>query len=162
MITNPENAFAPLATRPVSYTHLDVYKRQPLPTERGPAAKTTLTPGYADMVVFAAGPRSVGKGRPAQLTIQARNQGGVAAPGATLWVELPDGLTFVSANPPATVNGRTVTWTLGDLPAFSPSQTFVVTVRGQTHSGGLTSPYYIRVAADTTTSQRQYLSLIHI
>jgi hypothetical protein len=29
-------------------------------------------------------------------------------------------------------------------------------VRGQTHSGGLTSPYYIRVAADTTTSQRQY------
>ena len=126
------------------------------PAARAWLDDVTLTPGYADMVVFAAGPRSVGKGRPAQLTIQARNQGGVAAPGATLWVELPDGLTFVSANPPATASGQTVTWTLGDLPAFSPSQTFVVTVRGQTHSGGLTSPYYIRVAADTTTSQRQY------
>lgn len=116
----------------------------------------SLSPGYADMAVLATGPRSVGQRQPAQWTIQARNQGGVAAAGATLRLELDDKLTLVSTNPPATVSGKTVTWTLGNLPAFSPWQTFVVVVRGQTNPAGLTFPLYSTVAATTTTAEMQF------
>ena len=116
----------------------------------------SLSPGHADMAVFATAPRSVGKGQPAQLTIEVGNQGGVAAAGATLRVELQEGLTFVSAIPaPTIVNGRTLTWTLGALPAFAPPSAVVVTVRGQTNPLGLTSPHSIHVTAATTTAERQ-------
>jgi hypothetical protein len=117
----------------------------------------TLSPGHADMVLVATAPRSVGKGKPAMVTIEVGNQGGVAAAGATLRVELEDELTYISATPaPATVNGHTLTWTLGTLPAFSTPSTVVVTVRGQTNPMGLTSPYYINVAAETTTAEQQF------
>ena len=117
----------------------------------------SLSPGHADMSVLATAPRSVGQGKPAQLAIEVGNQGGVAAAGATLSVRLDDHLTFVSANPPpTTVSGQTLTWALGDLPAFSTPSAVVVTVRGQTNPLGLTMPHIVDVAADTTTAERQF------
>lgn len=47
------------------------------------------------------------------------NRGGVAADDATVTVQLPPELAFISAEPPPSATSPALRWDLGDLPAFS-------------------------------------------
>jgi uncharacterized repeat protein (TIGR01451 family) len=56
------------------------------------------------------------------------NRGGAAAASATITLQLPANLLFVSASPAPAVHGTTLTWELGDLAAFSTAETIDLTL----------------------------------
>jgi hypothetical protein len=119
----------------------------------------SVAAGYADLATRVISRRGAGPGAPLPLRIEVRNQGGVAAAGVSLRLSLQNGLTFVSADPPpVSVNGQEVRWELGDLPAFSPAQTIVVTLTGRINPDGLDRPYIIDVEASTPTAERQWMN----
>lgn len=63
-----------------------------------------------------------------QLTLTYGNQGGYPAGNSQLTLTLPPGLSFTSATtPPTAINGQTITWDLGSLPAGSGPATIIVT-----------------------------------
>jgi uncharacterized repeat protein (TIGR01451 family) len=57
------------------------------------------------------------------------NHGGAITIESEITFTLPDGLTFVSASLPPTVDGATLTWEVGDLPAHSEPFSLMVTAR---------------------------------
>jgi uncharacterized repeat protein (TIGR01451 family) len=56
------------------------------------------------------------------------NQGGAAATAATITLPLPPDLLFVSATPAPTINGSSLIWEVGNLPAFSTAETIELTL----------------------------------
>lgn len=84
---------------------------------------------YPDLWVSASG-HAVLPGQPVLSALRFGNQGAVPAAGAFISVTLPVELTFVSATPPPTmVNGKTLRWEVGNLPASSPDARIVVTAQ---------------------------------
>jgi uncharacterized repeat protein (TIGR01451 family) len=69
------------------------------------------------------GPTMVGLGQEATFTTSIQNTGRVESKSMTVSSDVPDGLQFVSSQPPAIINGKQLIWTLGTLP---PGQTHAV------------------------------------
>ena len=61
-------------------------------------------------------------------TLAYGNRGGVNAQNANVTLQLPAGLTFVSADPPPSATTPALRWDLGDMPAFS-QQTINLTLQ---------------------------------
>jgi uncharacterized repeat protein (TIGR01451 family) len=61
------------------------------------------------------GPPSAGVGQTFPFTITVTNTGRVEAEAITVRDQVPDGLVFVSSQPAASVEGRTLIWTVGPL-----------------------------------------------
>jgi hypothetical protein len=93
--------------------------------------------GVPDLTVVHATTRDhVAPGADYVVNILYENLGDAVAPGARLTVTLPAGSSFVTATdplgapmPPASVDGDTLTWELGDLPAFDCCNHLFITQR---------------------------------
>ncbi len=81
------------------------------------------------LAVSKTGPESALINTDFEYSITVSNVGDGTAYSATLTDTLPAGLTYVSSDPEATVDGSTVTWSLGDLTRDN-SATVALTVRG--------------------------------
>lgn len=83
-----------------------------------------------------------------QLTLIYGNQGGYPAGNNQLTLTLPPGLSFTSATtPPTAINGQTITWDLGNIPAGSGPTTIIVTVHVAP-----TAPFFNNLASQLTIS----------
>jgi uncharacterized repeat protein (TIGR01451 family) len=78
---------------------------------------TTKTWSAPDLAVHVTGPATVSVGGTTTYQIDLSNLGDLPAKDVTAAVDVPDGLTFVAANPAAEVAGRQLRWRLGDLGA---------------------------------------------
>jgi uncharacterized repeat protein (TIGR01451 family) len=87
----------------------------------GETAMEWLAPAVA---LTKTGPASAGVGQDIPYTIAVANTGRVETRSMTVRDAVPDGLDFVSSQPPAIQEGRQLTWTLGVLP---PGQTHTIT-----------------------------------
>jgi uncharacterized repeat protein (TIGR01451 family) len=81
---------------------------------KGQAKKAWLQPGLG---VDKSCPQNMALGDPAQFTMHVTNTSKVTADQVMLGDVLPQGFNFVSANPEARVEGRSLTWALGNLSA---------------------------------------------
>jgi uncharacterized repeat protein (TIGR01451 family) len=86
---------------------------QPLMIGRGGMTSKTWT--AADLAVRATAPATVGVGGAVTCRIDVSNPGDQAAKDVTAALEVPDGLTYLGANPQAEQVGRRLRWRLGDL-----------------------------------------------
>lgn len=78
----------------------------------GSTMKTWSSPGIA---VRKTGPAVAGVGSTVCYRIQVSNPGDMAAENVAVVDEIPETMSLVGTNPPATPNGRTVQWNLGRL-----------------------------------------------
>lgn len=90
-------------------------------------------------------------GRQFQLDLSYGNRGGVAASVANVTLQLPPGLTFVSAAPPPSATAPILRWNLGTAAAQSGPQSIRVTVLvAASASPGSTLTATASIASDTT------------
>ena len=78
---------------------------------------TTKTWSAADLAVHVTGPATANVGATVICRIDVSNPGDLAAKDVTATLDVPEGLTYVSANPTAEAAGRQLRWRLGDLGA---------------------------------------------
>jgi len=76
---------------------------------------TTKTWTAADLRVKMSGPPSAGLGTTLNYRVTVSNPGDQTAKDAVAVITVPDGLTFLSSNPPAASAGRQLQWRLGDI-----------------------------------------------
>jgi len=91
-------------------------------TNAAPKSGTAFTVlvGEPDIDVVKTGSAEIIAGEDISYRITVQNVGTVVAPGVTLLDTLPDGATYKSASPaPDTVNGRFLSWDLGNITAGS-------------------------------------------
>ncbi len=124
----------------------------------GVVRKTWVSPSIA---CSKTGPDRVTEGDTFDYVLTASNTGDMDVGGVTMTDALPDGLTYVSSAPAATVTGNRVVWNLGNIEAMG-TRTMTVTVRADrvgmvencgemTAEGGLKS----RCCTTTTIDKRR-------
>jgi uncharacterized repeat protein (TIGR01451 family) len=91
----------------------------PLVVGSGSTQKTWTTQS-AGLSIDKVGPREVPIGGTITYRIDVRNPGDLTARGLTVTDAVPASVQYIGSNPPATVNGTTLSWALGDL---GPGQT---------------------------------------
>jgi uncharacterized repeat protein (TIGR01451 family) len=91
----------------------------PLVVGSGTTQKTWTTQS-AGLSIDKSGPREVPLGGTITYRIDVRNGGDLTARGCTVTDAVPASVQYVGSNPPASVNGTTLSWSLGDL---GPGQT---------------------------------------
>jgi uncharacterized repeat protein (TIGR01451 family) len=87
---------------------------------RGETTMEWLAPGAA---LTLTGPNNAGVGQEVPYTITVNNTGKVASRSMTVTSLIPDNFEYVRSTPPAVVEGRQLTWTLGTL---GPAQAHTV------------------------------------
>jgi uncharacterized repeat protein (TIGR01451 family) len=119
---------------------------------RGETTKEWVAPQIA---VNKQGPPAVAVGQVFNYTITVANTGRLEADGITVRDAVPEGLTYVSSQPPAIREGRDLIWTLGVLP---PGGSQVLTVAFQADRVGsytnavvATTPEGLRADSAATT-----------
>ncbi|OLR92264.1 DUF11 domain-containing protein [Actinokineospora bangkokensis] len=83
----------------------------------------------ADLVVTKEGPESVPAGSTFEYRVTVDNLGPSTAESTVVTDRVPDGLVPVSASDGGVVNGQTVTWNLGAVPAADGPRPLTITVR---------------------------------
>jgi len=78
---------------------------------------TTKTWSAADLSVCVTGPTTASVGSTVTCRIELSNPGDLVAKDVAATIDVPEGLTFVSANPTAEAAGRQLRWRFGDLGA---------------------------------------------
>ena len=78
---------------------------------------TTMTWSASDLAVHVGGPATAIVGATLIYQIELSNPGDLAAKDATAMLNVPDGLTYLGANPAAEAAGRQLRWRLGELGA---------------------------------------------
>ena len=81
------------------------------------ATQKTWTAQSAGLLIDKQGPREVPLGSTLTYRIDVRNPGDLTARGLTVVDAVPNGLSYIGSNPPATVAGTNLSWQLGDLAA---------------------------------------------
>ncbi|MCS6920655.1 MAG: DUF11 domain-containing protein, partial [Elioraea sp.] len=108
------------ATQPNRVYRMFAFTKTPMcDTEVGAVAQLVFhTLGDADMAIEKSAPAEAVREEQIAYSLTARNIGTTAAQDVVVADTLPDGVTFVSADPPpSSVNGRTLTWNLGAVDA---------------------------------------------
>ena len=100
----------------------------------------------ADLSVAKTGPASASIGDTLRYLLTVHNGGPYAAAAVTLVDSLPDGLTALGASRGASVGGRVVSWSLGDM---EPGASRTDTVRARVERSGA----YVNVAAVSSPTQ---------
>ncbi len=109
-------------------------------------AVTVQVAAPADLSVAKTGPASASIGDTLRYLLTVHNAGPYPAAAVTLVDSLPDGLTVVGASPGASVDGRVVSWSLGDMEAGASR---LDTVRARVERSGA----YVNVAAVSSPTQ---------
>ncbi len=115
------------------------------PTESREASATTFVQ-VPEITLDIAGRSALFIGNQAEYTLTATNSGDSALSGVTITETIPNGMTYVSSDPAATVSadGTQLSWTVGDLPMGDDSSSVSFTLRADavgtiTNQAGVTT-----------------------
>ncbi|NUQ64852.1 MAG: DUF11 domain-containing protein [Pirellulales bacterium] len=100
----------------------------------GATFKTWSAP---EITVRKTGPAVAGVGATLSYAIELTNPGGLAAEGIVLADEIPEGLAYVSSEPPGEISGRALQWSVGSMPAGT-TRCFRVNYRAE-RAGSITT-----------------------
>jgi len=110
------------------------------------------------MRIEKAGPGQAVSGAEFSYNMVVRNLGNGTATGVTVRDTLPAGLTFVSADPTASVAGNVITWNAGSL-ATGASTTFAMTVKGN-QAGTFENVVVVTSAEGSTDTARASTTIL--
>ena len=103
-----------------------------------PTSDPKPTPA-ANLVVDKVAPDTVKQGENLTYTITVENKGDASAKGVVITDTLPDGVELVSASDDGKVDGKTVTWSIGELAAGAKKTVTVVVSTGDVAVGTVIS-----------------------
>jgi uncharacterized repeat protein (TIGR01451 family) len=119
---------------------------------RGETTKEWVAPS---ITIQKQGPATAGVGQTINYAITVSNTGRIDSDGLTVRDLVPEGLTYVSSQPPASIEGRQLIWTLAGLPP-GQSSTIQVSFRADragsvTNVAAVTSVEGLRAESSATT-----------
>jgi uncharacterized repeat protein (TIGR01451 family) len=123
---------------------------------RGETSIEWLAPSVA---LNHAGPANAVLGQDITYTTTVQNVGKIETQGVTITAPIPEGLQFVSAQPPAFNDGKQLVWTLGALP---PGQSGNVAATYRTQRQGTVTSSAIMVTAEGQRDQKDVVTQVNV